>query len=426
MTMTNLWSSNHPARFWLCQPDVPDDQWEVAIQRALPVLGLSLQPDDVDHLLALVLGEGQFGLDHWQLSPARRWYYKLKPFVPRTLTRFLRRVHSSSARGSHHLGWPIEDRYARFQGEVMRQLLIVTGQRSIGYRPFWPDGQRCAFVITHDIETEEGQAYVRAVADLDESFGFRSSFNFVLERYPLDHELFTDLRQRGFEIGVHGVRHDGKLFSSHAEFMRRAKCINAHLKGLDAVGFRSPLTMRNPEWMQALEIEYDLSFFDTDPYEPMPGGTMSIWPFILGRFVELPYTLMQDCTLTTVLGETAPRLWLEKVDFIESYQGMVLVNTHPDYLSKPVNWEIYADFLQAMRRRGGYWHALPREVARWWRARAASADVSDPYLARVSIREETGDPELSGRLGGPFHPVLLAGYSTNGIGVALGDSRPGG
>jgi len=140
----------------------------------------------------------------------------------------------------------------------------------MGYHPFWPAGQRFAFVITHDVETKEGQAYVRAVADLDESFGFRSSFNCVPERYRLDHELITDLRERGFEIGVHGLRHDGKLFNSHAGFMRRAERINVHLKELDAVGFRSPLTLRNPDWMQALEIKYDLSFFDTDPYEPMP------------------------------------------------------------------------------------------------------------------------------------------------------------
>jgi hypothetical protein len=392
--MSNLWSSNTPASFWLCQPDLPEDQWQAAVQRAIPVLGLSPQPDDVDRLVSLVLGEGQFGPDHWQLTLARRWYYRLKPFLPRTLTRFLRRVHSPSARGSFPLGWPIEDRYAHFQWEVMQQLLVVTGQASMGYRPFWPDGGRFAFVLTHDVETREGQAHVRAVADLDKSFGFRSSFNFVPERYPLDYGLIKDLRRQGFEIGVHGLRHDGKLFNSHAEFMRRAKRINAHLKELDAVGFRSPLTMRNPEWMQALEIEYDLSFFDTDPYEPMPGGTMSIWPFILGRFVELPYTLMQDCTLRTILGVTTPMLWLEKVDFIERYQGMVLVNTHPDYLLDPVTWKVYADFLHAIRHRGGYWNTLPREVARWWRARAA--EVSDPCLAQVSIREEDGDLEPSG------------------------------
>jgi hypothetical protein len=372
--MTNLWSSNRPERFWLCYPNANDDQWAAAIQKSLPVLGLSTQPDDLDHVLALVLGEGQFGSGHWQLSLARRWYYELKPFMPRTLTRLLRRIQSDSVRNGFPLNWPIEERYVRFQWEVMRQLLIETGQHSVNFRHFWPEGRRYAFVITHDVETEHGQAYARAVADLDESFGFRSGFYFVPERYSLDHELLQELRERGFEVGVHGLKHDGKLFNSHDEFMKRAKRINEYLKELDAVGFRSPLMMRNPEWLQELEIEYDLSFFDTDPYEPVPGGTMSIWPFILGRFIELPYTLVQDCTLTTVLGERTPRLWLEKVDFIERYLGMAMVNTHPDYLSDAVTWQIYAAFLQAMRDRDGYWHALPMDVARWWRVRANSAD----------------------------------------------------
>ena len=66
----------------------------------------------------------------------------------------------------------------------MRQLLVVTGQQSMSYHPFWPDGQRFAFVLTHDIETEEGQAHVRAVADLDESFGFRSSLQLCAGGLP--------------------------------------------------------------------------------------------------------------------------------------------------------------------------------------------------------------------------------------------------
>jgi hypothetical protein len=96
---------------------------------------------------------------------------------------------------------------------------------------------------------------------------------------------------------------------------------------------------------------------------------MSIWPYIIGRFVELPYTLAQDCTLTVILGEKSPHIWLQKVDFIEKYCGMVLLNTHPDYLVDPVTWNIYAELLQAMKNREAYWHALPRDVARWWRAR---------------------------------------------------------
>ena len=384
----NLWSANTPARFWCCQPQVPDDRWAVAVWGALPALGLSLQPHDMDELLALVLGEGQFGPDHWQLGLARRWYYTLKPLVPRALTHYLRRVQSPSARVGFPLGWPIEDRYAHFQWEVVRQLLIVTGRQALGYYPFWPKGQRFSFVLTHDIETGEGQGHVRAVADLDESFGFRSSFNFVPERYRLDRGLIADLRRRGFEIGVHGLRHDGKLFGSRAEFMRRAERINSHMKELGAAGFRAPLMMRNPEWMQALHVEYDLSFFDTDPYEPIPGGTMSIWPFTIGRFLELPYTLVQDHTLTAVLGEITPRLWLEKVDFIETYLGMALLNTHPDYLLDPVTWNVYADFLRVMSERQGYWHALPREVARWWRARgdaSAEAPTSGEALGTVEL-----------------------------------------
>jgi hypothetical protein len=129
--------------------------------------------------------------------------------------------------------------------------------------------------------------------------------------------------------------------------------------------------------MQALDVAYDLSFFDTDPFEPMPGGTMSIWPFMIGRFVELPYTLVQDYTLAAVLKEQTPRLWIDKVNFIEQYHGMALVNTHPDYLCEPHLRDIYARFLDAMRAKNDNWHALPRDVASWWIARSSANDATN-------------------------------------------------
>jgi hypothetical protein len=135
--------------------------------------------------------------------------------------------------------------------------------------------------------------------------------------------------------------------------------------------------------MQTLDIEYDGSFFDTDPYEPIAGGTMSIWPFQLGKFVELPYTLAQDYTVAEVLGETSPRLWLQKVEFIRAHSGMALLNTHPDYLRKPRTWRIYSEFLAAMAERADFHHALPREIASWWRARAQATSVQE--LAGGSI-----------------------------------------
>jgi hypothetical protein len=288
------------------------------------------------------------------------------------------------------LGWPIEARYARFQFEIMKNLLALTAQPSIQFRPLWPNGICSAFVLTHDVESNDGQKFVRCVADLEEEHGFRSSFNFVPEGYRVDMNLLSELRQRGFEVGVHGLKHDSRLFSSKQHFLYCAEKINHYLDEFEAVGFRAPSTIRNPEWMQALNIEYDLSFFDTDPFEPMPGGTMSIWPFYTGRFVELPYTLVQDYTLTSVLDKTTPEIWLDKIEFIEEFHGLALVNSHPDYLAQETDLNVYHDFLITMKNRKGFWHALPRDVARWWRSRTTnpfSLAGHDGSMATASLRD---------------------------------------
>lgn len=388
-----LYQTNTPHNFWhVANGEIDAGGWLLAARRQMPHLPTAAQRDELELAMSCILGEGQFGPDHWQLSPGRRLYYDFKPLLPRTLTRLLRRVSQDANRNGFRLGFPIEPRYAAFQWSVMKELLRTTQHTTLPFVGFWPRGFRYAYVLTHDVETEEGQAFVESIAELEENFGFRSSFNFVPERYDVDHDLIENLRERGFEIGVHGLKHDGKLFSSRSQFDTRALKINSYLKAWKAVGFRSPLTLRNPEWMQTLDIEYDSSFFDTDPYEPIPGGTMSIWPFFMGHFVELPYTLVQDYTLVGVLGEKTPRLWVEKVDFIKQYCGMALVNTHPDYLRDPKFFRVYEEFLKTMTaRRSEFWHALPREVARWWRARASVASFDD--LPEASIAQASLDGE---------------------------------
>ena len=83
--MASLWSANTPRAFWQCQPDPSPDQWQQALQKAVPCLGLPVQADGIDSMLELVLGEGQFGPERWRLSPAKRLYYALKPLLPRRL-----------------------------------------------------------------------------------------------------------------------------------------------------------------------------------------------------------------------------------------------------------------------------------------------------------------------------------------------------
>lgn len=388
-----LFAANSPERFWRPLVQVPHQDWEAAVRSATAELPPSCRPVDgrIETLLALTLGEGQFGPEHWRLSTAKRLYYTVKPALPRALTRRLRRFYSGRSHAREPLGWPIEAAYVQFQAAVVDHLLKSSGADRLPCIGFWPDGLRYAFVLTHDIETAEGQAHVPEVADLDASFGFRSSFNFVPERYRVDRGLVEELKARGFEVGVHGLKHDGRDFWSETEFRRRVERINRHLHELGAVGFRAPLTLRNPEWMQALEIEYDSSFFDSDPYEPIGGGTMSIWPFELGRFIELPYTLTQDYTLASVLGELTPRLWLEKVGFIRENRGLALLNTHPDYLRAPATWRIYSQFLRVMSERRDHYHALPQEVSGWWRARSYAATLSElPRGVEAAVGRSSG------------------------------------
>ena len=416
---TGLYRENGPAGFWRLQvdPQPSDLEWAgavVAAAAALPEPARRKWDGSIETLLESVLGEGQFGEGHWRLGWARRLYYAVKPRIPLRLRLRLRRWHRRLAESDFPLGWPIEPRYAQFQWATLAHLLRQRGERQAPFIHFWPGGGRWAFVLTHDVETAEGQRHVRKLAALEGEYGFRSAFNFVAEGYPLDRGLIEDLRRDGFEIGVHGLRHDGSLFASQVGFLLQAARINEWMLTMGAEGFRSPLMHRHPAWMQALAIGYDMSFFDTDPYEPLPGVTMSIWPFWTGRFLELPTTLAQDHTLTAVLGERDPRLWLQKIAFIEKYCGLALLNAHPDYLLEPDNWNLYRSFLEVIRERAEQpWHALPREVARWWRSRHEAqsiAELPQAGMARFVVDESGGDVVISRpKKDGFARPALTAG-----------------
>jgi len=218
---------------------------------------------------------------------------------------------------------------------------------------------------------------------LESKYDFCSSFNFVPEGdYRVPAELRQSLERAGFEIGVHGLRHDGKLYSSRAEFSENAARIREYLRDWNAVGFRSPFMQHNLEWLRELGVEYDASTFDTDPFEPQPTGVETIFPFWVSGtnedgYVELPYTLVQDFTLFVVLRERNIDIWKQQLDWVADHGGMVLVSTHPDYMcfgdaprardEFPVGY--YEELLCYLRQRygGSYWCARPRDVARFYR-----------------------------------------------------------
>jgi glycosyltransferase involved in cell wall biosynthesis len=247
--------------------------------------------------------------------------------------------------------------------------------------PGWPDGRRFAFVVTHDVEGQVGLDRVRQLAEVEKELGFRSSFNFIPEgEYETPPRLRQWLGDEGFEVGVHDLNHDGKLYESRESFGAKAAGINRYLKEWNAVGFRSGFMHHNYEWLQELDVLYDASSFDTDPFEPQPDGVQTIFPFWMGGpdghgYIELPYTLAQDSTLFLLMREQSIEVWRRKLDWIVERGGMALVNVHPDYVGfgprsagfSEYTSALYRELLTYVRDRyaGQYWHALPREVARF-------------------------------------------------------------
>jgi glycosyltransferase involved in cell wall biosynthesis/peptidoglycan/xylan/chitin deacetylase (PgdA/CDA1 family) len=297
---------------------------------------------------------------------ANKCYYFLKPIMPWRLRMTLRRWRANRQRKIFSDVWPIDPR---------------SGSAPSGW-PGWPNGKRFAIVLTHDVEGMKGFRRVEKLMDLESKYGFRSCFNFVPEgEYKVSDGLRERLDQAGFEIGVHGLEHDGKLYSSKAKFAGDAVQINSYLRQWKAVGFRSPLMQHRLGWLHRLDVEYDASTFDTDPFEPEPDGAATIFPFWVpgmngGGFVELPYTLVQDFNLFKILREPNIDIWKRKLDWIAERGGMALINTHPDYMGFegkqdrdefPVSH--YEDFLRYAKENfeRNYWAATPKEVTRYYR-----------------------------------------------------------
>src|SRR5439155_9953768 len=100
-------------------------------------------------------------------------HYRLRPYLPRRATTIARRLYGPNQRRRFPLGWPTEDRFVRLVYELRD--LIRGAEAREGIR-VWPRSAKFSFVITHDVETARGQAFARAIADVDASYGFRSSF----------------------------------------------------------------------------------------------------------------------------------------------------------------------------------------------------------------------------------------------------------
>jgi hypothetical protein len=224
--------------------------------------------------------------------------------------------------------------------------------------------------------------------DLDDSFGIKSSFQVIPEeRYPVPQERLDAMKERGFELNVHDLNHDGNLMTDRDEFMRRVPEINRHGKAFGAIGFRSAVLYRNSDWHNALDFSYDMSIPNVAHLDPQRGGCCTVFPFFNGNILELPVTMSQDYSLFNILKDYSIDLWKRQISLIRQRHGLMQMIVHPDYIMEEPSRRVYAEllgYLADLRQRGETWIALPAEIDKWWRLRSELELVNDGGSWRIA------------------------------------------
>jgi hypothetical protein len=304
----------------------------------------------------------------------RDLYYFVRPCMPLALRKRIQRVGLRGWSKLQFPRWPLD---CSVDGILQKALLFSMKAQRINRMPFiwfWPEGALACACVTHDVETSTGRDFCSSLMELDREYQVKASFQIVPEkRYDVSDSFLDRIRQCGNEVNIQDLNHDGQLFRERKEFLRRAELIGQYVKRYRVSGFRSAIMYRNPEWLESLQIAYDMSIPNVAHLDAQRGGCCTVMPYFIGRILEIPLTTTQDYSLFHILGDYSIDVWKRQLDLILKWRGIATFIVHPDYVVEQRARETYRqllEYLSKIRREQGIWLALPGEVNRWWRDRS--------------------------------------------------------
>jgi hypothetical protein len=318
---------------------------------------------------------------------SRKAYYVIRPLLGVSVRRHLQKMHLRGWDKISFPAWPVDSSVERIHQKLLALSLRAQGLEKTPFIWFWPDGFSSCAIMTHDVEDPCGKDFCARLMDLDESFGIRSAFQVIPEnRYSVTKSFLDSITSRGFEVNIHDLKHDGRLYAAHGEFLRRAKRINSYAREFGAQGFRSGILYRNADWYDAFEFSYDMSIPNVAHLDPQRGGCCTVMPYFIGKIVELPLTCTQDYSLFQILGDYSIDLWKKQIALVREQHGLIGFIVHPDYIIEQRAQDTYKTLLGHLARlhaEGSIWTALPRDVANWWRERSKMELVQENGEWRV-------------------------------------------
>jgi peptidoglycan/xylan/chitin deacetylase (PgdA/CDA1 family) len=278
----------------------------------------------------------------------------------------------------------------------------------------WPDGKRCAVVLSFDFDAESGFIFrepekaKRSLGGLEERrFGprvgvdrilrmldrLRVPATFYIPGWTVENHLAESkrIRDAGHEIGAHGNVHEPVGFldrEQEEEVMRQQLAILQDQLGVRPAGYRSPswdVNVWTPGILKAHGFLYDTSLMGDDvPYEVDTEH---------GPLVEVPVQwLLDDAPLFRhVYGATNaiadPRrvfdLWSREFAGMHRENACFVLTCHPFIIGRASRIMLLEDLVAYMRRFRGVWFTTGEAVARWHAERRGPVSTRRGRVTRL-------------------------------------------
>lgn len=276
----------------------------------------------------------------------------------------------------------------------------------------WPEGYRCAAVLSFDVDAESPMPYrdpdtwlaglgefeqrtygprrgVPRILDLLARHGVPGSFYipaYTIRRYP---ETVAAIAAAGHEIGCHGDIHElvDRLSAEEEEaILARSIAAIADVGGRAPVGYRSPsweLHRRSPALLRRHGLLYDSSLMGDDrPYLiATPDGPLAELPVQWLLDDAVYYRATPPPGVARLLGHPADvaATWIAEFDGIAADGGCFILTLHPWISGRPSRIAALERVIDHIRRRDDVWWTTCGDLARHTLAHADEIEyVLDP------------------------------------------------
>src|ERR1700674_957827 len=273
--------------------------------------GTTYLPFDPSELVDNLRFESYAG--DWQhdklYSAFSKMYYLIRPILSVSIRKQLQKIYLSGWDKMPFPHWPVDTSVDDLLQQLFLSAIRSSGVEQIPFIWFWPESAPSCVLMTHDVEGIAGRDFCPILMDINDSLGIKESFGVIPEqRYPMSPEFLSSIRDRGFEVVVHDLNHDGRLYTTRKQFLERVIKINAYGREYGADGFRAGVPYRKQACYDALDFACNMSVPNVAHLDPQLVVYCTVMPYFIGTILELPVISTRAYTLFNILKEHSTEL----------------------------------------------------------------------------------------------------------------------